>query len=62
LIQAVFEASGRIRVLRIVRGLGHGLDENAVTAANAIRFRPAGHGGQAADTVAVVRIQFQLAF
>ena len=62
LIRALFEASGRVRVLQIVRGLGHGLDENAVIAATAIRFRPATTGGQATDTVAVVRIQFQLAY
>src|SRR5260370_326881 len=58
LLQTVFEASGRIRVLRIVRGLGHGLDENAVTAANAIRVRPAHPGGQAPETAAVWRVRF----
>jgi TonB family protein len=62
LIQALFEASGRIRVLKILRALGHGLDENAVTAANAIHFRPAMQNGQATDIVAVVRIQFQLVY
>jgi TonB family protein len=61
-IEAVFEASGRIRVLRIVRGLGHGLDESAVTAAGAIRFRPAMKDGQTTDTVAMVHIQFQLVY
>jgi TonB family protein len=62
LVQALFEASGRIRILRIVRGLGHGLDESAVRAATAIRFRPAMERGRATDTVAVVHIQFQLAY
>jgi TonB family protein len=62
LIQALFAASGQVRVLRIVRGLGHGLDENAVTAAGGIRFRPAMQGGQATDTVVVLRIQFQLLY
>lgn len=62
LIQALFEASGRVRVLKIVRALGHGLDENAVTAASAIHFRPATQNGQATDIVAVVRIQFQLVY
>jgi TonB family protein len=62
LIQALFEASGRIRVLRIIRGLGHGLDENAETAAGAIHFRPATQNGQATDIVAVVRIRFQLVY
>ena len=62
LIEALFAASGRVRVLRVVRGLGHGLDENAITAAGGIRFRPAMQGGQAADTVAMLRIQFQLLY
>jgi TonB family protein len=62
LIEALFAASGRVRVLRVVRGLGHGLDENAITAAGGIRFRPAMQGGRAADTVAMLRIQFQLLY
>jgi TonB family protein len=62
LIQALFEASGRIRVLKVIRALGHGLDENAETAASAIHFRPATKNGQATDIVAVVRIQFQLVY
>jgi TonB family protein len=61
-IQVLFEASSRIRVLRIVSGLGHGLDENAAKAAVAIRFRPATQSGRAIDTIAVIRIRFQLAY
>jgi TonB family protein len=61
-IEAVFEASGHVRVLRILRGLGHGLDENARAAAEAIRFRPAIHNGRPVDTLAVVHLQFQLVY
>jgi len=60
-LEALFRASGEIRVLRVVGGLGHGLDENAVQAATAIRFRPAMANGMPIDTVATVRIRFQLA-
>ena len=60
-LEALFRASGEIRVLRVVAGLGHGLDENAVKAAGGIRFRPATVNGMAVDTVATVRITFQLA-
>jgi hypothetical protein len=49
-------------VLRIVRGLDHGLDENAIAAAEAIRFRPAERAGTAADSTAIVHIVFQLAY
>ena len=57
----VFEASGRLRVLKVIRGLGHGLDENAQRAAEQIRFKPAMQEGQPADSTATVHIVFQLA-
>jgi TonB family protein len=62
LIEVLFEASGQTRVQRLVRGLGHGLDENALSAARQIRFRPARQDGAAVDALAVVHILFQLAY
>jgi TonB family protein len=61
LLEVVFEASGRLRVLRVVRGLGHGLDDEAVHAAEQIRFKPALKDGQPSDSTAIVHIIFQLA-
>jgi TonB family protein len=61
LLEVVFEASGKLRVLRVVRGLGHGLDENAVKAAEQIHFKPAQREGQASDSTATLHIVFQLA-
>jgi TonB family protein len=61
LLEVVFEASGKLRVLRVVRGLGHGLDDSAVRAAEQIRFKPALKDGQPSDSTAVVHIIFQLA-
>jgi TonB family protein len=61
LLQVVFESSGKLRVLRVIRGLGHGLDEAAVRAAEQIRFKPALRDGQPADSTAVLHIVFQLA-
>jgi TonB family protein len=61
LLEVVFEATGKIHVLRIVRGLGHGLDDAAVHAAEQIRFKPALKDGQPSDQTAVVHIIFQLA-
>ena len=40
LVEAVLEASGKVKVLRVVRGLGHGLDEEAVKEAGQLRFKP----------------------
>lgn len=61
LLEVVFEASGRLRVLRVVRGLGHGLDDSAIRAAEQIRFKPALKDGQPSDSTAIVHIIFQLA-
>ena len=61
LLEVVFGASGRIQVIRVVRGLGHGLDEAAVRAAEQIKFKPATRGGAPVDSTATLHIVFQLA-
>jgi TonB family protein len=60
-LEVVFEASGKLRIVRVVRGLGHGLDEAASHAAEQIRFKPAKRDGQPSDYPALVHIVFQLA-
>jgi len=62
LIQVVFPASGPVRVIRVTKGLGHGLDEAAIRAAQQIRFKPALQQGRAVDFPATVHIVFQIAF
>lgn len=61
-VEVVFLASGSVRVVRVTNGLGHGLDEAAVRAAEQIRFKPALQDGKPADFPATVHIEFQLAF
>jgi len=61
LLEVVLEASGSLKVMRVVRGLGHGLDDNAVKAAEQIHFKPAMRNGQPADSTVVLHIIFQLA-
>jgi TonB family protein len=61
LLEMQFSASGEARVLRLVRGLGYGLNETALAAAQGIRFRPATRDGGAVDSAAIVHIVFQLA-
>jgi TonB family protein len=61
LLEVVLQASGNLRVVRVVRGLGHGLDDNAVKAAQQIHFKPALRDGQPADSTVVLHIIFQLA-
>jgi TonB family protein len=62
LLEVSFAANGQLHVNRVVRGLGHGLDEAAVAAANRMRFKPAQRNGQAVDSTAVVHVVFQLAY
>lgn len=62
LVEVVFLASGSVRVVRVTNGLGHGLDESAVRAAQQIRFKPALQDGKPVDFPATVHIEFQLAF
>jgi TonB family protein len=60
-LEVRFTASGQVEVLRVMTGLGHGLDEQARRAAERIRFKPATKNGQPVDQVSVIRISFQLA-
>jgi TonB family protein len=60
-LEVRFTASGRVEVLRVVNGLGHGLDQQAILAAEKIRFKPATKNGVPVDEVSLIRITFQLA-
>jgi TonB family protein len=62
LVQVVFPASGPVQVVRVTKGLGHGLDESAMRAAQQIRFKPAMQNGQPVDFPATVHIVFQIAY
>jgi TonB family protein len=62
LLSVVFKANGQIQVLGVTKGLGHGLDESAIRAAQKIRYKPALSSGQAVDFPATVHIVFQLAY
>jgi len=62
LLEMSFTASGTLTVNRVVKGLGHGLDEAAIAAARKIRFKPAMRGGQPVDSTAIVHVVFQMAY
>ena len=59
-LEVVFLSNGSVRVIRIVRGLGHGLDKAAEQAALQVRFRPATRAGVPVDTNATINITFEL--
>jgi TonB family protein len=60
-LQVRFGVNGKVEVLRVVSGLGHGLDEEARRVAEQIQFKPAARNGQPADDVTYIHILFQLA-
>jgi TonB family protein len=62
LLEVMFGANGSLHVNRVVRGLGHGLDEAAIAAANKMRFKPAQRMGQPVDSTAIVHVLFQIAY
>jgi TonB family protein len=61
IVEVMFTAAGQLQVHRVVKGLGHGLDESALRAAQQIRFRPALRDGSPYDSAALVHIVFELA-
>jgi TonB family protein len=60
-LRVTFTAAGQVVVQGVMRGLGHGLDEEARRVAQQIRFRPATKNGQAVDATTTITITFQLA-
>ena len=61
LLKVQFLTSGEVRVLKVMQGLGHGLDEQAMQAAEKIKFKPAEHDGKQIDSEATIHIIFELA-
>jgi TonB family protein len=59
-MEVVFQASGTVKVVRILKGLGHGLDEAAQQAALQVRFKPATRAGAPVDTNATISITFEI--
>jgi len=60
-LEVVFVATGQLRVLRVLDGLGYGLDQAAVEAAKKIEFTPARRNGRPVDHMATLRVVFRLA-
>jgi TonB family protein len=61
-LDLVFRADGTVQINHVVSGLGHGLDESAIKAAQQIHFKPAKLANQPMDFPARVRIEFRLAY
>jgi TonB family protein len=61
IVEVIFTSSGEVRVLRIVQGLGYGLDESAKQAVAGIRFEPAQQDGKAIDVTEQLIVTFRMA-
>ncbi|HXJ94790.1 MAG TPA: TonB family protein [Terriglobia bacterium] len=61
LLRVIFSSSGRLQILGVARGLGHGLDQAAIQAAQQIQFKPARRNGRPENTAATLHILFELA-
>jgi len=59
-IEAAFDPAGNPTVVRIVKGLGYGLDENAAAILKDWRFLPATRNGDRIAVIAQVDVQFNL--
>jgi TonB family protein len=60
-LEVRFTAEGQVQVVKVLQGLGYGLDEQALRCAEQIKFKPAMHAGRTVDSTAVVHIIFELA-
>jgi TonB family protein len=60
LVSAVFTADGRVTNIRVVRGLPDGLNDEAIKAAQKIKFTPAMKNGQAVSVRMSMEFSFNL--
>lgn len=60
LITTVVDEQGMPTDIRVVRGVGHGLDENAVAAVSQYRFRPATLDGKPIAVRITIEVSFRL--
>jgi protein TonB len=59
-LELVVGLSGAVESARVVRGIGHGLDESALRAARQFRFAPATKSGQTVRVRMGWSVQFRL--
>ena len=59
-LSAIVRKDGSIEILKVLRGLGLGLDENAIEALKKWKFRPGTRSGQPVDVALNIEINFAL--
>ena len=59
-LSAIVRKDGSIEILKVLRGFGLGLDENAVEALRKWKFRPGTRSGEPVDVALNIEINFAL--
>jgi len=59
-LEIVVRSDGRVGTIRVVQGLGGGLDQRAVDAVRQWRFTPARRQGTPVDVIVEVAVEFRL--
>src|SRR5262249_33786620 len=57
-LEASVKVEGEVQILRVVKGLGYGLDEKAIEAVKSWKFAPATRNGAPVDAVTQVDVDF----
>ena len=61
LLRGIVRSNGKVDTLSVVRGLGYGLEENAIREiASNWKFRPGMRNGQSVDVWATIEVTFNL--
>jgi TonB family protein len=60
LLEAIVRKDGTVQIIRVVRALGFGLDENAIAALAKWRFRPGMRNGEPVDVSLNIEVNFNL--
>jgi TonB family protein len=59
-VAALFGSNGKVLNVLLIKRLGYGLDEQAISAARAIRFEPQQKDGKAVSVVRLVSYTFNI--
>jgi len=59
-LSVVVTSAGKTTLIRVLQGLGHGLDEKAVEAISKWKFEPATKDGKPVSTEIAVEVDFRL--
>ena len=59
-LEVIVRSDGTVKILRVVRSLDFGLDENAIQALKQWKFRPGMRNGQPVDVVLNIEVHFNL--